>query len=211
MKKLIYKIIYEVLKPYVMDTLMWIVAEYSSGLLSHNHLQELIRDGVITADPANVNAASIDLTLGDFIMREPKNPKFNNVVNLANKENIDWERLRMDRKGYILAPGETILAETREVFNLPDNISGEFKLKSSQARNALDHANAGWADAGWNGSVLTLEFTNHSRYHSLTIEPGMKCGQMIFFRHEPVPDHASYANRGQYNGDRTVSASKGIR
>ena len=211
MKKFMYHLIYQAIKNHVLSNLLHLIRMHGSALLSHNELVGLIGGGIITADPANVNAASIDLTLGDYIMVEPKNPKFDSTVNLAKKENIKWERILMGPDGYILAPGEAILAETREVFNLPDNISGEYKLKSSQARNALDHANAGWADAGWNGSVLTLEFKNNSRYHDLIIEPGMKCGQMVFFRHEPVPEYASYANRGQYNGDKTVSASKGIR
>lgn len=92
-----------------------------------------------------------------------------------------------------------------EVFNLPEDISAEYKLKSSMARIGLEHMNAGWCDAGWHGSVLTLEFKNMLQYHAILIRPGDAIGQMIFFYHEPVPKSASYATRGRYNNDKSVS------
>ncbi|MEY3760178.1 MAG: Cronobacter phage vB CsaP, partial [Pseudomonadota bacterium] len=113
--------------------------------------------------------------------------------------------------GYTIRPDEFILASSDEFFNLPNDISCEYKLKSSMARNALDHLNAGWADATWNGSRLTLELKNVSRFHKLIIETGMAIGQMVFFRHAPVPHEQSYAVRGQYNKQQSVTESKGIR
>jgi dCTP deaminase len=38
---------------------------------------------------------------------------------------------------YWLSPGSFCLAETRECFNLPDDISAQFVLKSSRAREGL--------------------------------------------------------------------------
>jgi dCTP deaminase len=114
--------------------------------------------------------------------------------------------------GYILRPDEFILASTNEIFNLPDNISAEYKLKSTQARNAMEHLNAGFCDPGWNNSKLTLELKNVSRYHKLIIRPNMPCGQIVFFRHEvSVPSNESYAVRGQYNNQTQVTLSKGLR
>lgn len=63
-------------------------------------------------------------------------------------------------------------------------------------------------DAGWHGSVLTLEFRNLSRYHSIRIRPGDAIGQMVFFSHAEVPADRSYAARGRYNNDTTVSSIK---
>ena len=58
--------------------------------------------------------------------------------------------------GVTLAPGAVALAATRQKFFLPDNVSAEFKLKSSSARRFLEHMNAGWCDPWWHGSALTL-------------------------------------------------------
>ena len=133
------------------------------------------------------------------------------IINMLDKDAGHLEVAVMTDKGYIIPPGGFILAHTLEVFNLPDNISAEYKLKSTMARNSLNHFTAGWCDSGWNGSVLTLEFKNDSQYHSIFIKPGMKCGQMIFFEHEAVPADRSYAARGSYNGDKSVSAGKGLK
>ena len=179
-------------------------------LLSFNELVKLVDAGVITADYDNINAASIDLTLDDVIMIEDE-PKFNAVVSLKNRESISMREVTLGEGGYILAPGEFVLASTREVFNLPNDIVAEYVLKSTMARNGLNHMLAGYCDPGWHGSKLTLELKNETRKHELTIKPGMKCGQIKFFRVDPVPEHASYATKGQYNEQQQVTASRGIR
>jgi deoxycytidine triphosphate deaminase len=56
--------------------------------------------------------------------------------------------------------------------------------------------------------VLTLELVNVSRHHSIIIRPGDPIGQMVFFRHAPVPHERSYAARGRYNKDQTVRTIK---
>lgn len=196
----------------------WLVKEILSHvnndtdrtLLSYTELHELIVDGVIKVDPANVNGASIDITLCDIIRIE-ENPRFNKVVSLAEKENIETEEVVIDWRGYILKPNEFILASSVEVFNLPNNIAAEYVLKSSMARNGLQHLLAGFCDPGWKNSKLTLELKNVTEKHDLLIKPGQKIGQIKFYRVKPVPDCASYANTGQYNEQTKVTGSKGIR
>lgn len=179
-------------------------------LLSYNELVQLVWQGVISAPFENINSASIDLTLDSVIMLE-EHPKYNKVVRLAQKESIEMRQYEMGPNGYHLKPGEFILASSVEIFNLPSNISAEYKLKSTMARNGLEHLNAGWCDAGWNGSKLTLELKNMTQRHEIIIEPGMKCGQVVFFRHTEVPKDKSYAERGQYNGQDKVTSAGVLR
>lgn len=183
------------------------------SLISYNGLVDLIRDGVINAPIANVSGASIDITLHDELMMETDfDLKNNNApIDLAAKENIKIRKFKMDPKGEILMPGSCILASSAETFNLPNNVAAEYKLKSSLARNFLNHMLAGWCDPGWNNSKLTLELQNCSRYHNLLLRPGMKIGQMVFWECEPVPERHSYATKGQYNNQYSVTASKGVR
>lgn len=180
-------------------------------LMSYKELiNEVVRCGYLQGvDVQNVNASSIDVRLGEmFLAEEDYLGEQIPVVDLANKEDCKY----YEEKGvYYLEPGERILCHTQEVFNLPDHISAEFRLKSSGARSGLNHALAVWVDAGFHDSVLTLEITNTNRYHALKLTAGMKIGQVIFYRHAPVPREQSYAVRGQYNGDKSVSANKGIR
>jgi dCTP deaminase len=178
-------------------------------LLSYNQLKKLVADGVIlNVTDELINGTSIDVTLGSKILVE----KFGlavGIVSLKDKQPLNMQEFDMGTDGfYILNPGEFILAGTEQIFHLPLNISAEYKLKSSMARIGLEHLNAGWCDPGWNGSVLTLELINCSRYHSIRITPGERIGQVVFFNNALVPATVSYQKRGRYNGDSQVCRPK---
>ena len=177
-------------------------------LLSHDELLELIERGVIeNAKPDAVNSASIDVHLGNVIMVEDfsSGPQ---LIDYRAREKPAMKKVHLHEDGFVLEPNQFILAQTVEVFHLPLDISAEYKLKSSMARIGLEHLNAGWADAGWHGSVLTLELKNITQCQRILIRPGDAIGQMVFFRHKPVPQERSYAARGRYNGDKTVETIK---
>jgi dCTP deaminase len=179
------------------------------SLLSHNELVQLVLNGVINAAPTRIQGSSIDVTL-DHAIRIEDEPKFNAVVDLHGGETIETREFVMsDEYGYQIVPGEFVLASIAEYLIVPDDISVEFRLKSSVARNGLEQLNACWIDPGFDGKV-TLELLNVTRKHRLTIKPGMPIGQLIFMRHEKVPGHASYSNIGRYNGQMKATASKGV-
>jgi dCTP deaminase len=162
--------------------------------------------------PELLNSSSLDLRLGRFILVETLPPSTRTsgitpVISLAQKERLHMETVDLEQVGHFhLRPGQFILAETIEKFHLPNDISAEYKLKSSMARIGLEHLNAGWCDAGWHGSVLTLEFRNMTTFHEIELVYGDKIGQVVFFQHEPVEHDDSYAAKGRYNGLNTVSA-----
>lgn len=178
-------------------------------VMSHGEIKQLIGEGVVLNTlPEAINATSLDIHLGDRILREKRPDAFHRVVDYSLREPVNYEDVAITSEGWIMEPGDFILAASVEVFNLPLNISAEYKLKSSMARIGLEHMNAGWCDAGWNGSVLTLELKNMCNHHAVRIRPGDAIGQMVFYRHEAVPNHVSYASRGRYNGDKSVSGIK---
>lgn len=154
---------------------------------------------VVPFDPELLNPASLDVTLGDRLMVEVEHTSELQLLDITHHTQVD---------PYWLAPGEFLLAETREIFNLPDDVAAQFVLKSSRAREGLEHLLAGFCDPGWHGSRLTLELQNGRRLHSIPIWPGMKIGQMVFHGLAGVPDR-SYAVTGRYNADLTVTASRG--
>lgn len=179
------------------------------SLITYSDILELINDGVVeNFDPTCINGASLDVRLGDTIWKENYRGR---VIDLSKKEVPGMMRHKLDDSGFILDPGAFILASTMEVFNLPNNVAAEFRLKSSSARAGLDQALAVWCDPGWHGSVLTMELRNNLRYHWLKLTPGMKIGQMIFWRGDPVPNEASYYVKGQYNGDKSAQPSRGLK
>ena len=149
---------------------------------------------VVPFDEELLNPASLDLLLGNHLMVESiYSPELIRVdISHYNEE-----------EPYRLEPGEFCLAETRELFNLPEDISAQFVLKSSRARCGYNHLLAGWCDPGWNNSRLTLELKNERSHHSLPLYPGLKIGQMVFHQMSNVPLN-SYAKTGHYNGHLTV-------
>lgn len=179
-------------------------------LLNARQILQLIDDGVIEfADKSCVNSASLDIHLGPKILMEISS-LHHKPVSLKHREQLNMIQRDIPPDGFILKPYQFILAHSREVFHLPNNISAEYKLKSSMARIGLDHFNAGWCDAGWHGSVLTLELKNLTNYHSIVLNKDDKIGQIIFFQHEPVSQENSYATKGSYNNDKSVSGAKPV-
>lgn len=179
-------------------------------LISYTELCELVRDGVIDADPANINGASIDIRIGPELMLERCVFGATPVVDLSDKHNdLPMERVVMGPGGLRIPPGRFCLAHSVETFNLPDNIACEFRLRSSIARRGLNALLAGWCDPGWHGSQLTLELHNTLQYHDLLLKPNLRIGQMMFYRCATIPRERSYATVGRYNHQAGVVASKG--
>ena len=177
-------------------------------ILSYDELMRVAAIGVMSpVDPKDVNGTSIDVHLGNIILAERFSEK-QRVISLRDKERLSVERFDISGGYYDLRPGEFVLAQTIEVFNLPANLSAEFKLNSSGARIGLENALATWCDPHWNGSVLTLELKNLTQYHTLRLHHGARIGQMIFHRSAPVPVDRGYGVRGRYNGD---TETKGVK
>lgn len=174
-------------------------------LLSHDEILLLCENNVVEGYQASaINSASLDIHLGNKIMVSLDS---DHIVDYRKREKLSMREYEIDDGGFLLRPDDFILAQSQEVFNLPYDVSAEYKLKSSMARIGLEHMNAGWCDAGWHGSVLTLEFKNMSN-QTIRLRPGDAIGQIIFFKHAPVGHHQSYAARGRYNNDKQVSGIK---
>ena len=100
-------------------------------------------DMVVPFNPELLNPASLDVRLGDHLMIES--------IYSPELIRIDISD-RTEDEPFMLQAGEFCLAETLELFNLPDDISCQFVLKSSRARDGVNHLLAGWCDPGWHGS-----------------------------------------------------------
>jgi dCTP deaminase len=167
-------------------------------ILCDYEIKALCTDGMVqNYEQDLINPASLDLRLGDTIMIE-------------SAEDLDMRPLsiagRTAENPYELKPGQFVLAQTIEVFNMPENIAGLFFLKSSRAREGYENLHAGYADPGWHGSVLTLELKNSRQLLPLPLYPGMKIGQMVFFRMSQQPV-ISYSEVGHYNQHGSVMGS----
>lgn len=182
----------------------------SKSLLSYDALCRLVEDGVIDAPVEHVGATSIDLRIGPELQIEDAGASPFTVCDPARKIGPRLRPIVMGEGGYVLSPGQFCLAHTMETFNLPNDIAAEFKLRSSIARCGLGHLLAGWADPGFHGAQLTLELHNTLQHGKVLLRPGLRVGQMVFWRCDPVPSAQSYAKRGRYNGQQGATESKGV-
>ena len=171
-------------------------------ILNHKQIIELVAAGAVQhADIQILNGSSLDVRLGAVFKPEVPSADVGAdewpVLDLGAKDPLTTERVEGP---FVLEPGAFVLAATAERFDLPLDVSAEFRLKSSAGRVGLSHMLAVWCDPGWRGH-LTLELHNVSRYHAIKLAPGDRIGQMIFHRHEAVARHMDYKVHGRYNDD----------
>jgi len=110
---------------------------------------------------------------------------------------------------FILHPGEFVLGSTSERVRLPDDLVARLEGKSSLGRlGLLIHSTAGYVDPGWDG-YLTLELSNVANL-PITIYPGMKIGQISFFRLSTAAEipYGSGRTSSKYQGQRGPTASR---
>jgi dCTP deaminase len=171
-----------------------------AGLLLHSPRMILTRDvilreiasGRLAIDPLRpeqVGPASIDLHLGDEIrvMSDAPEP-------IAVTEEADYRAVtrleRLDRP-YVLRPGETIHAITRERIVLPPDIGGWLEGRSRYARLGLMiHVTSGFVAPGVS-SRQVLEMSNVAG-RPLEIHAGVSVCQIVLQRCE---GEAVYAGR----------------
>lgn len=159
-------------------------------------------------DPAMVQPSSVDVRLDRFF-RLFDNHKY--AVIDPSQDQPDLTRLvEVDGdEPFVLHPGEFVLGSTFEQVTLPDDIAARLEGKSSLGRlGLLTHSTAGFIDPGFSGHV-TLELSNVATL-PITLWPGMKIGQMCFFRlsSPALAPYGSGATGSRYQGQRGPTASR---
>jgi dCTP deaminase len=102
-----------------------------------------------------------------------------------------------------------VLGSTLVRVGLPDELVARLEGKSSLGRlGLLIHSTAGYVDPGWDG-YLTLELSNVANL-PITIYPGMRIGQISFFRLSTPADvpYGSTSTRSKSQGQRGPTASR---
>jgi dCTP deaminase len=107
----------------------------------------------------------------------------------------------------ILAPGDFVLATTKEYFYFPSNIHGVLQGKSSWARLGLYVESAGLFDSGFEGEGV-VELTNQGK-SPLTLQAGQPIAQMIFIKNLAVMNPYGKKKHGKsnYQGQRGARQS----
>ena len=155
-----------------------ILREIAAGRLSIDPLE-----------PDQIGPASIDLHLGDDIRVMEGGPDVIDVTEDADYRTVT--RVQPLDGAYVLKPGETIHAITRERLHLPPDVAGWLEGRSRFARLGLMiHVTSGFVAPGV-ATRQVLEMSNVAG-RALAIHPGVAVCQVVLQRCE---GSAVYAGR----------------
>ena len=159
-------------------------------------------------DTSMVQPSSIDVRL-DRYFRVFENHKYPHIDPAEEQPDLTRMVEPDGAEPFILHPGEFVLGSTYELVSLPDDVAARLEGKSSLGRlGLLTHSTAGFIDPGFSGHV-TLELSNVATL-PIKLWPGMKIGQLAFFRLASPAEHpygsARYGSR--YQGQRGPTPSR---
>jgi dCTP deaminase len=180
-------------------------------ILSDRTIKESIATGHIVVDPYDesfVQPSSIDLRVDRFF-RVFENHLYPYIDPKQPQEDLTTLVEVGDEEPFILHPGEFVLGSTLERVALGQDLVARLEGKSSLGRiGLLIHSTAGFVDPGFDG-FLTLELSNVANL-PIAIYPGMKIGQISFYRLTTPADHP-YGSDGagsKYQGQRGPTPSR---
>ena len=181
-------------------------------VLSDRTIARLLEEGRIEIDPYDdslLQPSSVDVRV-DRYFRVFHNNRYPFIDVREEQEDLtELVEVEDENTAFVLHPGEFVLGSTLERIRLPDDLVARLEGKSSLGRlGLLIHSTAGFIDPGWDGHV-TLELSNVANL-PVTIYPGMKIGQISFFRLS-TPAAVPYGSEGaksKYQGQRGPTASR---
>lgn len=190
-------------------------------MLNDAEIRKAIQDDWITVEPfddTRLQPVSYDLTLDDTYRRFR-----NDVHTIDTRDAGQYERATQyfglvpswqdhttghtipHGTGYRMAPGDFILACTRETIGLNPAIAARVEGKSSLGRLGLAvHVTAGFIDPGFEGQI-TLEIANLSPA-SVILHVGMPIAQIVF--ETVTPPERDYSVTGHYQGQTGPTPSR---
>jgi dCTP deaminase len=180
-------------------------------LLSDRDIRAEIDAGRVVLDPydeAMVQPSSIDVRLDRFF-RVFENHRYPHIDPAEEQPDLTRMVEASGDEPFILHPGEFVLGSTYEIVSLPDDVASRLEGKSSLGRlGLLTHSTAGFVDPGFSGHV-TLELSNVATL-PIKLWPGMKIGQLCFFRLSSPAEHAYGSDRygSRYQGQRGPTPSR---
>ena len=180
-------------------------------ILSDRDIRGAVATGRIVIDPfddADVQPSSVDLHV-DARFRVFANSRYPYIDVREPMPDLTELVQVTEEVPFILHPGEFVLGATLERVALPDDLVARLEGKSSLGRlGLLIHSTAGYVDPGWDG-YLTLELSNVANL-PITIYPGMKIGQISFFRLSSPAEvpYGAEGSRGKYQGQRGPTPSR---
>lgn len=168
-------------------------------ILTDKTIKEHLASGRLSIAPLDeiqIGPASIDLRLGNTFLT----PKASTGM-YSMTEEVEYDEVTGDE--FIIPTHGFVLATTREVIRLPNDLTAFVEGRSSVGRLGLFIQNAGWVDPGFEGAI-TLELYN-ANSAPMRIESGRRICQLVLARADG-PVERPYS--GKYQGQRKTTGSR---
>ncbi len=165
-------------------------------ILSNTDIKQYIEDGKIIIDPhmdTKIYPASYLFTLGENLLR----PIGEELIDFKKKILPEYEEIVISEEyGYVLNPGDFILAQTREKLTLPSDLSMIIEGRSELARCGIEVIQTStFIEPNHTNSIITLEIKNNSK-SAFVLYPFMKFAKGIFLK--LTSEANSNGNQGNY-------------
>jgi len=165
-------------------------------VLSGVTIRELLGSGKIVIEPMDdgqIQPASVDLKLSDEIL-------------ISRGKEIDFGREpeyeKSRGKTLVIPPKTHAVVRTVERVELPRDVGGVTKLRSSLSRVGIMFNNAGWVDPGFRGTLSLSVFNSNDV--PFRIKAGTRICQLILIK----VDRESEGYSGKYNDQHGVTGSR---
>lgn len=119
-----------------------------------------------------------------------------------------YEQISLDDAGYLLSPGEYVLAELVETVNIPEKIAAHIRPRTRFTRSGIliadQHCNPTYS------GVLSIGIFN-AGVNSFILRPKLRIAQMVFEEIESVPSEDKlYKNKknAAYEGEKEFRGSR---
>ncbi len=165
-------------------------------ILSDRDIIAALSSGEITITPfreENLKPGSYVFTLGDVIYR----PQVAGVID-SRRPKVEYEEVKIfPETGYVLNPGDFVLAQTFEAISVSKNIAAMSDTRSTLARLGLQVIlSSAYIEPGQTRSHETLEIA-HLGPSPVQLFPLMPVVKGIFYQLKS-PSKVGYSDRGSY-------------
>lgn len=160
-------------------------------ILNGEKIKKLIEDKNIieNANINSINSCSYDVSISNKILCFKK---YKNTISLFDAAKIENLYSQIDiSSGYIMEPGESILVSLNEKINMPTDLCGHIRPRTSFSRLGI-YINLQHINAGYSG-ILTILVSNLSP-NSYEITPNIKIGQLVIETLDNNAKNLAYPN-----------------
>ena len=164
-------------------------------VLGYKTIKKLLSKNILieNSNNQNIHSSSYDVTVDKYILKFKKKEKPISFID-AQELNDMYEEINIS-EGYTIEPGETVLVVLEDIFNMPNNICGSIRGRTSLNRLGLTIATQ-HLHPGFKGK-LNLAVTNNS-INSYIITPKIQIAQVVFEKlDKKVKKEHLYSNKNK--------------